>query len=100
MFIPVSQDSIMNEFEHILMLFFAGGDGGPNSFTPSHAVVASCSLRNTAVDDGMADGLLGTVICRFHVRLCQKAKVVFGKLGLEPFLEVLGFLMIRRTMSK
>lgn len=78
----------MNKFKHIPVLFFAGSNGSPDTIAPSHASVAASTLCYPAVDNGMADFLLSTIVGRFNSRFCQKAEVIFRIIqGLKQLFE-------------
>jgi len=49
----------MDKLKDVAVLFFAGGDGGSNSFAPTHACLAASSLSNAAVDHRMANFTFG-----------------------------------------
>ncbi len=80
----MSNKSVMDKIKHILRLFFAGSDGGPDSFAPAHAGLSARSLSDTAVNNDMANFSLGAVIGWLNIRVGYKAEIVVRRLGFEP----------------
>ena len=54
----------MDELKDISLLLLAGGDGRPDAFAPSHSGLAACALRDTAINDRVANVPLRAVVGR------------------------------------
>ena len=87
----------MDKIKHISRLFFAGGDGGPDSFAPAHAGLSARSLGDTAVNNDMANFSLGAIIGRLNIGVGYKAEIVVSRFGFEPSFKLFGQFMFRRS---
>ena len=67
----------MNELKDISLLFFTGGDDGPDAFAPAHPFVAAGALRDTPINDGMTNLSLGPIVRWFHIRIGHKLEIAF-----------------------
>ena len=88
----------MDKLKDISVLLFAGRYCCPDAFAPAHAGLATSSLGNPAVDDGMADFTLGTIVGRLHLGGGQKTEINLGSLATESPRQFLGQRMVRRLL--
>ena len=94
---PVGQQRIVEECEDIAVLFFACGDGCPNALTPAHVGIATRALSDSAVNHGMTNLTLRTIVGRLNGRVRQKAKISLGGSAFESPCQVFRKLMARRS---
>ena len=93
----MGQQRFMNKLKNILFLFFARGDGRPDTLAPAHASIAARALRYPTVNDSMTNFSLSTIISRLDIRIRQKTKICFCRFTLKSASQFFSKFMIRRS---
>src|SRR3989339_1499809 len=93
----MSNQRLMNKLKDISVLLFTSRNGSPDTLTPAHTGLSACTLRDTAVNNRMANFSFAAVIGRLNSRLGQKTKIIFRSLALESSGQFLGKFMIGRA---
>ena len=87
----------MDKLKNISVLFFTCGNCRPDTLTPSHARIATSTLRYPAVNNSMTNRTLTAVICWLNGGIRQKTKICFRCFALKSASQFFRKFMIRRS---
>ncbi|HSW01967.1 MAG TPA: hypothetical protein VLI39_17505 [Sedimentisphaerales bacterium] len=88
--LEVGVEGVAEELEDPATLLAAGGDHGPDAFTPALSAFATRPLRDVPVDHEVSNRLFGLVVRRFDPQQRQKLKVVVRLPAAETVRQGLG----------